>query len=97
MSKSPSNNDVSTSKTQEPNGRSTNVPASAASTEAEIAKAFTDLLRGEEQATALEASLTTLESKLDALLASMEADPARFDASRGKEAGPKEKESQAKK
>ncbi|OTA94429.1 hypothetical protein M434DRAFT_394693 [Hypoxylon sp. CO27-5] len=97
MPKSSSDRDDSTSKAQEPNGSSANASVSAASTEAEMAKAFTDLLRGEQQATALEASLTNLESKLDALLASMEADPTYTEAHQGEKVSPKEKEPTSKK
>ncbi|KAI0102934.1 hypothetical protein GGR51DRAFT_525925 [Nemania sp. FL0031] len=46
---------------------------SSASTRAEMAQAFKDLARGEQQAAAIEANLASLESKLDALLASIEA------------------------
>ncbi|KAI3323521.1 hypothetical protein HD806DRAFT_90033 [Xylariaceae sp. AK1471] len=46
---------------------------SASKTQAEMAQAFKDLARGEQQAAAIEANLTNLESKLDALLASIEA------------------------
>ncbi|KAI0842904.1 hypothetical protein F5Y06DRAFT_291896 [Hypoxylon sp. FL0890] len=97
MSKSPSDHHASTSKAQKPNGHAANSSASSASTEAEMAKAFTDLLRGEQAATALEANLTHLESKLDALLASMEGDSTSFEARQGEEAGSKERESEAKK
>ncbi|KAI1122394.1 hypothetical protein F5Y10DRAFT_76165 [Nemania abortiva] len=45
----------------------------SASTRAEMAQAFKDLARGEQQAAAIEANLASLESKLDALLASIEA------------------------
>ncbi|KAI8962696.1 hypothetical protein F5Y11DRAFT_321876 [Daldinia sp. FL1419] len=83
MSKpSPNNEDITTSKPHETNGSLTNDIASAASTQAEMAKAFQDLARGEQQAAALEASLTSLESKLDALLASIEGGPASYDTSR---------------
>ncbi|KAI1429970.1 hypothetical protein F5Y12DRAFT_709517 [Xylaria sp. FL1777] len=46
---------------------------SAATTQAEMAQAFRDLARGEQQAAAIEANLASIESKLDALLASIEA------------------------
>ncbi|KAI1756538.1 hypothetical protein F4782DRAFT_526224 [Xylaria castorea] len=50
---------------------------SASTAQAEMAQAFRDLTRGEQQAAAIEANLASLESKLDALLASIEdADPA---------------------
>ncbi|KAI0187443.1 hypothetical protein EV127DRAFT_483374 [Xylaria flabelliformis] len=50
---------------------------SASTAQAEMAQAFRDLARGEQQAAAIEANLASLESKLDALLASIEAtDPA---------------------
>ncbi|KAI0381921.1 hypothetical protein F5Y04DRAFT_53852 [Hypomontagnella monticulosa] len=91
MSKSPSDKDVSTSKPQEPNGDSADAPTSVASTQAEMAQAFKDLARGEQQAAALEASLTSLESKLDALLASVEGSSggsALLDADQGKEVRP---------
>ncbi|KAI0160318.1 hypothetical protein GGR57DRAFT_499730 [Xylariaceae sp. FL1272] len=45
----------------------------ASSTQAEMAQAFKDLARGEQQAAAIEANLTNLENKLDALLAAFEA------------------------
>ncbi|KAI0452752.1 hypothetical protein F5B21DRAFT_482152 [Xylaria acuta] len=49
---------------------------SALTAQAEMAQAFKDLARGEQQAAAIEANLARLESKLDALLASIEvADP----------------------
>ncbi|KAI2636011.1 hypothetical protein GGS21DRAFT_60406 [Xylaria nigripes] len=44
----------------------------ASMTQAEMAKAFSDLARGEQQATTLEANLTKLESRLEELLASIE-------------------------
>ncbi|KAI1142746.1 hypothetical protein F5Y05DRAFT_129854 [Hypoxylon sp. FL0543] len=97
MSKSPSDHGASASQAQQPNGHSASASASAASTEAEMAKAFTDVLRGEQQAAALEASLTHLESRIDALLASMEDDTTSFEARQGGDAGSKEKESEAKK
>ncbi|KAI8632565.1 hypothetical protein F5Y19DRAFT_421730 [Xylariaceae sp. FL1651] len=46
---------------------------SASTTQAELAQAFRELARGEQQAAAIEANLTSLENKLDALLASIEA------------------------
>ncbi|KAI0553790.1 hypothetical protein F4679DRAFT_580506 [Xylaria curta] len=46
---------------------------SASTAQAEMAQAFRDLARGEQQAAAIEANLSSLESKLDALLASIEA------------------------
>ncbi|KAI1310469.1 hypothetical protein F5Y03DRAFT_392405 [Xylaria venustula] len=52
--------------------RSTSTPVSAATTQAEMAQAFRDLARGEQQAAAIEANLANIESKLDALLASIE-------------------------
>ncbi|KAI0817694.1 hypothetical protein GGR55DRAFT_33005 [Xylaria sp. FL0064] len=52
---------------------STSRPApSAATAQAEMAQAFRDLARGEQQAAAIEANLASIESKLDALLASIE-------------------------
>ncbi|KAI0482423.1 hypothetical protein GGR56DRAFT_186342 [Xylariaceae sp. FL0804] len=45
---------------------------SSNSSQTEMAQAFRDVARGEQQAAAMEASLTKLESKLDALLASIE-------------------------
>ncbi|KAI1504383.1 hypothetical protein F5X99DRAFT_406101 [Biscogniauxia marginata] len=61
---------------------------SAITTQADMAQAFKDLARGEQQAAALEANLTNLESRLDALLASVEGGPGLNDeaASRGKDA-----------
>ncbi|KAI2640728.1 hypothetical protein GGS26DRAFT_586726 [Hypomontagnella submonticulosa] len=102
MSKSPSDKDVSTSKSQEVDGGSEDAPTSVASTQAEMAQAFKDLARGERQAAALEASLTSLESKLDALLASVERSSGGstlLDADHGKKvhpADPEEKEPEAK-
>ncbi|KAI1178712.1 hypothetical protein F4777DRAFT_58829 [Nemania sp. FL0916] len=60
--------------------------ASSASTEAQMAQAFRDLARGEQQAAAIEAHLASFESKLDALLASIEAgsDAAKVDAEENK-------------
>ncbi|KAI1640440.1 hypothetical protein F4809DRAFT_590164 [Biscogniauxia mediterranea] len=57
-----------------PNSTSeTQVMSSAGiSTQAELAQAFKDLARGEQQAAALEANLANLENRLDALLASIE-------------------------
>ncbi|KAI0911841.1 hypothetical protein F4823DRAFT_560596 [Ustulina deusta] len=52
---------------------STAHPPSTATTQAEMAQAFRDLARGEQQATAIEANLASIERKLDALLASIEA------------------------
>ncbi|KAI0974239.1 hypothetical protein F4678DRAFT_368448 [Xylaria arbuscula] len=51
---------------------STSTPVSAATTQAEMAQAFRDLAKGEQQAAAIEANLASIESKLDALLASIE-------------------------
>ncbi|KAI0442482.1 hypothetical protein F4803DRAFT_371477 [Xylaria telfairii] len=70
---------------------------SALTAQAEMAQAFKDLARGEQQATAIEANLASLESKLDALLASIETtDPAKekgnTDANPQKEQAPQEKE-----
>ncbi|KAI1433754.1 hypothetical protein GGR50DRAFT_695804 [Xylaria sp. CBS 124048] len=45
----------------------------SSSTQAELAQAFRDLARGEQQAATIEANLTRLESKLEDLLASIEA------------------------
>lgn len=47
--------------------------ASSSSSDADLAQAFRELVRGEQTAQILESSLTNLESKLDALLASFEA------------------------
>ncbi|KAK7988972.1 hypothetical protein PG989_009287 [Apiospora arundinis] len=44
-------------------------PIAASSSQAEMAQAFKDLARGEQQAAAMEANLSKLESKLDELLA----------------------------
>ncbi|KAI1827955.1 hypothetical protein F4861DRAFT_535391 [Xylaria intraflava] len=45
----------------------------ASTTQTEMAQAFRDLARGEQQAATIEANLTKLESKLEDLLASIEA------------------------
>ncbi|KAK8056055.1 hypothetical protein PG993_001282 [Apiospora rasikravindrae] len=47
-------------------------PMAASSSQAEMAQAFKDLARGEQQAAAMEANLTKLENKLDELLAQYE-------------------------
>ncbi|KAK7941058.1 uncharacterized protein PG986_013445 [Apiospora aurea] len=47
-------------------------PMAASSSQAEMAQAFKDLARGEQQAAAMEANLTKLEAKLDELLAQYE-------------------------
>ncbi|KAK7923939.1 hypothetical protein PG985_005993 [Apiospora marii] len=47
-------------------------PVVASSSQAEMAQAFKDLARGEQQAAAMEANLTKLEDKLDELLAQFE-------------------------
>ncbi|KAI1331592.1 hypothetical protein F5Y16DRAFT_271820 [Xylariaceae sp. FL0255] len=60
--------------TTDPDDGASTPGASSISTQAEMAQAFKDLARGEQQATAIEAHLTSLESKLDALLASFEAE-----------------------
>ncbi|KAK8049790.1 hypothetical protein PG994_011520 [Apiospora phragmitis] len=47
-------------------------PIAESSSQAEMAQAFKDLARGEQQAAAMEANLTKLENKLDELLAQFE-------------------------
>ncbi|KAI1810100.1 hypothetical protein GGS20DRAFT_569026 [Poronia punctata] len=66
---------------------------SAAKTQTELAQAFSDLARGEKQASALEANLASLETKLDALLAAFEASVEDV-APGGKEEGGGEKEAE---
>ncbi|KAI0401254.1 hypothetical protein F4802DRAFT_436574 [Xylaria palmicola] len=56
----------------DPHQQAHQVPSSLTA-QAEMAQAFKDLARGEQQAAAIEANLASLESKLDALLASIEA------------------------
>ncbi|KAM0819593.1 putative EKC/KEOPS complex subunit GON7 [Seiridium cardinale] len=62
------------SQDDKPSDRPTGPTTSAGpSSEAELAQAFRELSRGEQQAAAMEANLTKLEDKLDALLAQFEA------------------------
>ncbi|KAI5850155.1 hypothetical protein GGS23DRAFT_598202 [Durotheca rogersii] len=82
MSKSPSDSDPTAAKTHGPNDSPQNASTSAVLSQADIAEAFKDLARGEQQAAALEAGLTNLEKKLDALLASIEGGSASPEASR---------------
>ncbi|VUC27139.1 unnamed protein product [Clonostachys rosea] len=53
----------------------------------DLAKAYRELLRGEQAATALEANLSNLESKLDALLAAYEPAETTEEAGEGSDAG----------
>ncbi|KAI8944689.1 hypothetical protein F4801DRAFT_585179 [Xylaria longipes] len=69
----------------------------AQTAQAEMAQAFKDLARGEQQAAAIEANLASLESKLDALLASIEANDSaemngNTDAKTQKDQAPEEKQ-----
>ncbi|KAI0136632.1 hypothetical protein BJ170DRAFT_689057 [Xylariales sp. AK1849] len=58
---------------QDRSAHNNNGPSSnGASSEAEMAHAFRELARGEQQAAAMEANLAKLENKLDALLAQFE-------------------------
>ncbi|KAI1489272.1 hypothetical protein F5X96DRAFT_641705 [Biscogniauxia mediterranea] len=60
------------------------MPSDGISTQAELAQAFKDLARGEQQAAALEANLANLENRLDALLASIEGGSAPNDEVTGR-------------
>ncbi|KAI1341562.1 hypothetical protein F5Y15DRAFT_376481 [Xylariaceae sp. FL0016] len=70
----PSRNTKSTSDTEVPPEAPPEAPSASStqSTQAELAQAFKDLARGEQQAAVIEANLTALEDKLDALLAAVE-------------------------
>ncbi|KAI0600849.1 hypothetical protein F4775DRAFT_543735 [Biscogniauxia sp. FL1348] len=65
---------MSSHSTGKPNSTSETqaMSSGAISTQTELAQAFKDLARGEQQAAALEANLASLENRLDALLASIE-------------------------
>ncbi|KAI1402329.1 hypothetical protein F4819DRAFT_485638 [Hypoxylon fuscum] len=88
-----SNQDASTSKTQGSNGEAD--VSSVVATQTELAQAFKDIARGEQQAAALEANLTSLESKLDALLASIEGGSTSLNVGQGNKTDPKSKDSEA--
>ncbi|KAI0515284.1 hypothetical protein F5B22DRAFT_607877 [Xylaria bambusicola] len=65
-------NGAGSTSTPDPSKQDAHHLPSAAATQAEMAQAFRDLARGEQQASILEANLASIESKLDALLASIE-------------------------
>lgn len=55
--------------------------------QADMAQAFTDLLRGEKQATALESQLSSIEKKIDDLLAQADRDQRDIDRMMEEEVG----------
>ncbi|ORY64374.1 uncharacterized protein BCR38DRAFT_434928 [Pseudomassariella vexata] len=75
----------------QPNGganASSGSSSAPAPSDADLAQAFKDLTKGEQQAAALERNLTSLESKLDALLAQFEDAAKEAETGKGKDEAP---------